>query len=118
MIQLAFSPKTYSGDTLNLVGLLFSEIDVPDNAVLIQWYPEYITGTPQLGYLSMYLDGESPDISRSLIFGNNLSYTIALNFSVPRRSKSIKIGFRSYALSGVNSILDSVKVSFTMKSGF
>jgi len=118
---LAFSRKTFSGQTLSMVLNNFVSLDIPDNAVLIQWYPTWASGTSSanlFGYVQITNTGDTPSTSTAMVFPQQLSFTIDLLVSVPRRSQNLVINFKSFSNDGANPYLSEVRLGFTMKSGF
>lgn len=118
---MAFVRKTFSGQTVNMVLNNFVSVNIPDNAVTIQWYPTWANGTATadlFGFVQITNSGVSPSTSTALVFPQQLSFTIDLLVSVPRRSKDLVISFKSFSNDGANPYLTDVRLGFTMKSGF
>jgi len=118
---LAFSRKTFSGQALTMVTNNFVSLNIPDNCVLIQFYPTFAVGTPnneKFGYMQITKSGDTPSTAIALIFPFQLSFTIDLMVSTPRRTDNLVLNFQSLFHSGGSPRLETVRVGFTMKSGF
>lgn len=118
---MAFSRKTFSGQTLTMVINNFVSLDIPNNCVLIQFYPSFVNGTPadeQFGYVQITQSGDTPSTGLAFVFPMQLSFTFDLLVSVPRRTENLVLNFRSVFNDGGAPRLETVRVGFTMKSGF